>query len=70
MDGPRNYHIKWSMSDRERQISYGSTYMESVSQMESKKMKQVNLFTKQRLIENKSGYQRKDRGRDKVGVWD
>ena len=44
--------------------------MESVSQMESKKMKQVNLFTKQRLIENKSGYQRKDRGRDKVGVWD
>lgn len=58
------------MSDRERQISYDSTYMESVSHMESKKMKQVNLFTKQRLIENKSGYQRKDRGRDKVGVWD
>ena len=70
MDGPRNYHIKWSMSDRERQISYDSTYMESVSHMESKKMKQVNLFTKQRLVENKSGYQRKDRGRDKVGVWD
>ena len=22
MDGPRDYHIKWSKSDRERQISY------------------------------------------------
>ena len=27
MDGPRNYHIKWSKSDRERQISYAITCM-------------------------------------------
>ena len=27
MDGPRDYHIKWSKSDRERQISYDITYM-------------------------------------------
>ena len=26
-DGPRDYHIKWSKSDRERQISYDITYM-------------------------------------------
>ena len=27
MDGPRDYHTKWSKSDRERQISYDITYM-------------------------------------------
>ena len=26
MDGPRDYHSKWSKSDRERQISYDMTY--------------------------------------------
>ena len=42
MGGPRDYHTKWSKSDRERQISYGITYVES------KKMIQMNLFTKQK----------------------
>ena len=27
MDGPRDYHIKRSRSERERQISYDITYM-------------------------------------------
>ena len=27
MDGPRDYHTKWSKSDKERQISYDITYM-------------------------------------------
>ena len=27
MDGPRDYHIKLSKSDRERQISYDITYI-------------------------------------------
>ena len=27
MNEPRNYHTKWSKSDRERQISYDITYM-------------------------------------------
>ena len=27
MDGARDYHTKWSKSDRERQISYDITYM-------------------------------------------
>ena len=26
MDGPRDYHTKWSKSDRERQLSYDVTY--------------------------------------------
>ena len=43
MDGPRDYHTKWSKSDRERQISYGITYMWNL-----KKMIQMNLFTKQK----------------------
>ena len=27
MDGPRDYHTKWSKSERERQIPYDITYM-------------------------------------------
>ena len=27
MDGPRNYHIKWSKSEKETQILYDTTYM-------------------------------------------
>ena len=27
IDRPRDYHTKWSMSDRERQIPYDITYM-------------------------------------------
>ena len=26
MDGPRDYHTKWSKSERERQIPYDITY--------------------------------------------
>ena len=44
MDGPGDYHTKWSKSERERQISYDITYMQNL-----KKMIQMNLFTKQTL---------------------
>ena len=27
MDGPRDYHTKWSKPDRERQISYDIAYI-------------------------------------------
>ena len=27
MDGPRDYHTKWSKSERERQIPYGIPYV-------------------------------------------
>ena len=40
MDGPGDYHTKWSKSDRERQISYDMQNL--------KKMIQMNLFTRQK----------------------
>ena len=43
MDRPRDYHTKWSKPDRERQISYDSTYIN----MWNKKI-QMNLYTKQK----------------------
>ena len=30
MDGPGDYHTKWSKSDKERQISYDITYMRNL----------------------------------------
>ena len=44
MDGPGDYHTKWSKSDRERQISHDITYMWNLK----RKMIQMNLFTKQK----------------------
>ena len=41
MDGPRDYHTRWSKSERERQIS-DIAYM-----WNGGKMIQMNLFTKQ-----------------------
>ena len=45
MDGPRDYHTKWSKSDRERQIPYAITYMWN---LKKKNGIQMNLFTKQK----------------------
>ena len=30
MNGPGDYHTKWSKSDRERQISYNIAYMQNL----------------------------------------
>ena len=30
MNGPRDDHIKWSKSERERQIPYDTTYMQNL----------------------------------------
>ena len=55
-DGPRDYHTKWSKSERERQISWYHLYVES------KKMIEMNLFTKQKQTHRHRkqtyGYQR------------
>ena len=60
MDGPRDYHIKWSKSDRERQISYDITYMWNLK----KKWIQMNLQNGNRLIdrENKLMVTKGERG--------
>ena len=70
MDGLRDYHTKWSKSDRERQISYDITYMWNL-----KEMIQMNLFTKQKQThrhwKQTYGYQKGNVvGRDKLGIWD
>ena len=70
MDGPGDYHTEWSESERGRQISYDTTYMQNLK----KKIIQMNLFTKQKqthsLREQTYGYQGKRMGgRDKLGVW-
>ena len=52
MDVPRDYHAKWSKSDRERQILYDITYMWNLK----KKKIQMNLLqNRNRLtdLENK-----------------
>ena len=36
MSGPTDYHPKWSKSDRERQISWGVTYMWSLKNSTNK----------------------------------
>ena len=72
MDGPRDYHTKWSKSERERQI-YDITYMWNLN------MREMNLFTKQKQTYRHrkqtflwyGGYQRGKRvGKNKIGVWD
>ena len=54
--GPRDYHTKWSKSDRERQISYDITCMWNLK----KCYKWTYLQNRNRLKdkENKHGYQR------------
>ena len=68
MAGTRDYHTKWSKSDRERQISW---YHLNV---ESKKMIQMNLFTKQKWTHRHRKQtwlsKGKDGGRNKLGVFD
>ena len=52
MDGPRDYHTKWSKSDRERQISYDIIYMRNLKKIQ---YKWTHLQNRNRLtdIENK-----------------
>ena len=40
MDGPRDYHTKWSKSERERQIPYDITYMWNLKYDTNELMKQ------------------------------
>ena len=44
MGGPRDYHIKWTKPDRERQISYGIIHMWNLL----KKKYKMNLFARQK----------------------
>ena len=65
MDGPREYHPKWSKSERERQIL--SDKISLIHRIY--KLIQMNLYTKQKQTHRhgkQTGYQRgKGGGRDK-----
>ena len=67
MDGPRDYHTKWSKSDRERQILYDITYIWNLKIVQMDlftKLKQTHRHSKQIMVTKGEG------GRDKLGVWD
>ena len=61
MDGPGNYHTKWSKPDRERQILYEITNMWNLTKMIQKNLENRN---RQRFWNQIYGYQR---GNVKVG---
>ena len=69
MDGPRDYHTKWSKWDRERQVSYDITYMWNLK----KWYKWTYLQNRNRLtdLENELIVTKRGRqGRDSEAVWD
>ena len=72
MDGLRDYHPKWSKSERERQISYDIAYMWNLK----KWYKRTHLQNRNRLIdiENKlmvtKGESLEGGRRNKLGIWD
>ena len=68
MDGPGDYHTKWSKSDRERQISYDIAYMWNLKKL----YKWTYLKNRNRLtdIENKLMVTKGEGGRDKLKRWD
>ena len=59
MDGPRDYHTKWSKSEKERQIS-------SITYMWNLNITHMNLFTEQKQTHRHKrqtyGYQRENAG--------
>ena len=68
IDGPRDYHIKWSQLDRERQIPYDITYMWNLKKWY--KLTYLQNRNKPTDIENKLMVTKGEVGRDKLGGWD
>ena len=69
MDRPKDYHTKWSKSERERQIPYGVTYMWNLkydtNQLIYKTETDSDIENKRMVTKGKGGWER-----DKWGVWD
>ena len=65
MDGPRDYHIKWNKSDRERQIWY-HLYVKSLRKGYKCTYKtEIDSDIESKFMVTKGGGER-----DKLGVWD
>ena len=66
MDGPRDYHTKWSQAEKDKYYIISSLYVASEKNTN-------NLFTKQKQthkhVKQTYGYQKgKGRRKDKLGV--
>ena len=68
MDGPGDYHTKWSKLDRERQIPYDIAYMWNLKKWY--KWTYLQNRNTHRLKERIYGYQGEKRGRARSAVWD
>ena len=69
MDATRDYHTKWSKSERERQISYDITYMWYLKYGTNEPIYKTE--TESRHREQTCGYQGAGEGRERdgLGVW-
>ena len=61
MDGPRDYHIKWSKSDRERQISYDITCLWNLKKKKRYKWTYIQNRNRPTDIEDKLTVTKGDR---------
>ena len=65
MDGPRDYHTKWSQT--KTNIIWYHFYVKSKKWYKWTHLQNRNILTD---IENKLMVTKGERGRDKLGVWD
>ena len=69
MDGPRDYHTKWSKSERERQIPYGITYMWNLKYDTNELIYERETDSQTQRTDLWLPRARGPGGRDGVGVW-
>ena len=69
MDGPRDYHTKWSKSERERQIPYDTTYMWNLKYDTNELIYETetdsDIEDRRVVAKGEDGW-----GREGLGVWD
>ena len=66
MDGPMDYHTKWSQSDRERRTSYDIVYMWDLNYGTNKPIYKTDTDSQTW----KTNVVTKKKGGDKLGIWD
>ena len=67
MDGPRDYHTKWSKSFRERQISYVVTYMWNLKYDTNELIYKIEIDSQ---TENKLMVTKGERGERGINNWE
>ena len=69
MDRPKDYHAKWSKSDREKQISYDIAYMWNLKENDTNELiykTEIDIDVENEHMVTKGERRR----RDKLGIWD